>query len=282
MSHFGVLVLAHPKQDAEDAVNQLLAPYDENIRVPMRDEPCYCCGRAAKDEITEQINAEFGNMGVIREKFGAHIAAMSPPPSDEVRQKMWTETVTPVIEAHKTRLAAHPGKDKPQADCDKCEGSGIRQTQYNPKSKWDWFVIGGRWTGCLSSYKPGDDPKNQEHCSLCNGTGKRTDSVGEQLRAENPTFTCNSCDGKGVRTKWATEWERFDGDIMPVRNLKKGELHKIFHAILTPDSNWHQQGEMGWFGFTSEEMTDEQWEKHVLATIEKYGDHTAVVVDCHI
>ena len=29
---------------------------------------------------------------------------------------------------------------------------------YNPDGLWDWFQIGGRWTGVLSGYRPQEDP----------------------------------------------------------------------------------------------------------------------------
>ena len=40
-------------------------------------------------------------------------------------------------------------------------------------SRWDWYVIGGRYTGSLTGYDPEKDPANTKVCSLCGGTGKR-------------------------------------------------------------------------------------------------------------
>ena len=37
----------------------------------------------------------------------------------------------------------------------------------NPDGHWDWFQIGGRWTGHLSDYDPEKDPANIERCDLC-------------------------------------------------------------------------------------------------------------------
>jgi hypothetical protein len=44
-----------------------------------------------------------------------------------------------------------------------------------PASRWDWYAIGGRWTGMYSDYEPYLDPKNWSVCDLCGGTGFRSD-----------------------------------------------------------------------------------------------------------
>ena len=59
---------------------------------------------------------------------------------------------------------------------------------------WDWWQIGGRWTNAHdSSYDPEADPRNQEICFLCNGTGFRNDKIGIEARKNDSTYTCNGC-----------------------------------------------------------------------------------------
>ena len=36
-------------------------------------------------------------------------------------------------------------------DCENCNGTGEYETTYNPKSKWDWYRVGGRWDGVVQS-----------------------------------------------------------------------------------------------------------------------------------
>ena len=98
---------------------------------------------------------------------------------------------------------------------------------------WDWWQIGGRYTGAhADGYDPTTDPRNVKTCDLCNGTGFRTDRVGRQARASNPSYTCNGCgecgkDGKwthgqrgpGKTVKWPTEWAPHLGDAIPVKNV---------------------------------------------------------------
>lgn len=45
----------------------------------------------------------------------------------------------------------------------------------NPNKKWDWWVIGGRYTGRMGTYDPEKDPHNYEPCIYCGGTGTRSD-----------------------------------------------------------------------------------------------------------
>lgn len=74
-------------------------------------------------------------------------------------------------------------------------------------SRWDWWVIGGRYTGKFRpDYDPASDPQNQERCFLCGGTGLRNDDLGRQARADDPSYTCNGCDGKGLSTKFSSKW----------------------------------------------------------------------------
>lgn len=73
----------------------------------------------------------------------------------------------------------------------------IRRT--NPNKRWDWWSVGGRWSGLLApAYDPHTDPENFETCWLCQGTGKRSD-----LEVANG---CNACGGTGRKLKHASDW----------------------------------------------------------------------------
>ena len=158
-----------------------------------------------------------------------------------------------------------------------CAGTGRVTTTYSPKSQWDWYEIGGRWTGELvDDYDPYRDPDNLEDCWICKGTGKRDDELGRKARIEDPTYTCNGCDGEGKSVK--SQLKRFPGDILPTRLVPKDFFP---HALVTPDGEWHQISEMGWFGMTGKE--DARWEEKVAQILKKHRENTvAALVDCHI
>lgn len=84
---------------------------------------------------------------------------------------------------------------------------------------WDWWQIGGRYTGEGSEYRPEMDERNYKKCHWCNGTGMRSDAIGIAARSRDPTYTCNACGdvnadvgwthglmGPGKELKWPTEW----------------------------------------------------------------------------
>lgn len=62
---------------------------------------------------------------------------------------------------------------------------------------WDWYQIGGRWSGILSNYNPRTDPDNFETCPSCGGSG------------------CSRCEN-GTCLKWPTNWVDHPGNIIPL------------------------------------------------------------------
>lgn len=138
--------------------------------------------------------------------------------------------------------------------------------------KWDWWQLGGRWTGELDGYEPEKDPANIELCDLCAGSGKRLDG----MKVANG---CNGCSGKGKRVKWPTQWRAHPGDIQLLEDIKK-EVKPF--AILTPDGKWYEKGEMGWWGIVSNQKEETGWEATKVALMAQYKDCLAVVIDCHI
>lgn len=114
MSHFSVLVIG-------DDVEGLLAPYDEDISVT--PYPVY------EDE-------ERG----VRITPAEHWFARSFIERREAPPSHWAA----FVEAYN---AAFPDPD--DAFLLSADGRPYRMSQYNPDSRWDYWVIGGRWRGSL-------------------------------------------------------------------------------------------------------------------------------------
>lgn len=82
-------------------------------------------------------------------------------------------------------------------------------------TKWDWYQVGGRWTGLFDGYDAEQDPANIVPCEWCGATGVRTDGVGkvngfdtqvidEEGHPRNgQTGWCNGCRGKGSTREMA-------------------------------------------------------------------------------
>lgn len=91
----------------------------------------------------------------------------------------------------------------------------------NPNSKWDWWKVGGRYSGkFVPGCNPDEDPLNKEKCFLCSGTGIRSDAI---LPGK-----CNGCEGTGICTKWPSEWFSFGNQIrvcdIPWEALREDEI----------------------------------------------------------
>src|SRR5262245_9441235 len=96
---------------------------------------------------------------------------------------------------------------------------------YADGTRWDWYVIGGRFTGLFAppDYSPTDDPRNFRSCSVCDGSGLREDLLGQNERLRNPSFTCNGCNGKGTHRKHPGFW-RPVGNVCQRRHVIESAL----------------------------------------------------------
>ena len=111
---------------------------------------------------------------------------------------------------------------------------------------WDWYQIGGRWTGALSGYNPDEDPANLE--------------------------------GNGTRTKWPTQWARHPGDVVLVESLTQEQV-ELFAHVVCAEHGWFtgeryepwQEGDR----FPKLGLPPVEWLKKA------YKDGVVVVVDCH-
>lgn len=97
---------------------------------------------------------------------------------------------------------------------------------------WDWWVIGGRWTGEHDGYDPTKDPVNIENCGSCNGTGDRpgwvkyvdgvrtfTGDGGNDGAWSKQCNGCNGCHGAGRSVKFS--YAPHAEDIMALKKIPK-------------------------------------------------------------
>jgi len=289
MSHFACLVLIDKDTEAdgvESAIDDALAEYSEHIEVDGYDEDCFCINGTASHDARILAETEYGKgFQELRDEYWE---------IDEDKRPKWDEFINEFLELTDRHRKEHKLFNKPDEDCEDCNGTGTRQSTYNPNSKWDWYQIGGRWTGYYSDYDPETDPKNIEVCGFCNGTGMREgwawmDEDGVHYKDDwaKQCKGCNSCKGTGKSLKWPTQWESSDRDILPVSavltmmNQEKDPKDCLF-AILTPNNEWIENGSMGWWGMVSDEKDENTWQEEFKNVLEEYSDYLAVVVDCHI
>jgi hypothetical protein len=152
--------------------------------------------------------------------------------------------------------------------------------------EWDWYQIGGRWTGALDGYDPELDPANKKPCEFCEATGTTTKAVALKYPAykEHVGKPCIQCKGEGQRVEWPTQWERHQGDIQPISSLTEEQYDKRFYAVVV-DGEWFAKERFEyrpWVSETSEKYKFVPEELPPLDWLKKeYADHLVVAVDCH-
>lgn len=294
MSHFSVLVLVKKEKGVKGQVARLLKPYDERRRVPRYEKRCWCVGCEAKHAAFKAAEEKHGTIDSLRNKFHAQPENQMPPsPKDrndkpaweawhkkesEAQERWQKEVIGPFQTTEDEVFKKHPLRKKPKKDCDTCKGTGVEKTRYNPQSKWDWWVIGGRWNGGLIGYDPTTDPVNYETCYLCKGTGKRLDCAPKDMEW---CGGCNGCSGTGKHLKFDSEWKKVNNVVSVVEILKAAKPYIPF-SVVTPDGEWQEKGRMGWWAIVTDEKKEERWRAEVLRLYKRNKTAHAVLVDCHI
>lgn len=168
------------------------------------------------------------------------------PECDQTEER-WKQMVAPVDKKRQELFLAHPLHEKPNPECNDCKGTGKFMTRYNPSAKWDYWAIGGRWSEWI--FGPEREKAAQEKnkgCILCAET--------QELK--------NNC--------------------RPLSEIPLDDPHYIPFAVLTPQGEWIEQGEMGWWAVVNNGKEFKEWHELAKSVLEKYPEHLAVAVDCHV
>jgi hypothetical protein len=268
MSHFYLNVLvpmATPVGAIDQMVNTLMEPYDESIVVEPYDHKCWCVGRQSYVEVQEQLAAHFAKeRGGPKEKTGAMFSTLFRDPywqMPEDDRPEWETWIKPWTDLEKKLTQAHKDRDKPDPKCgwneeandwhddldDCCKGTGTYKSTYNPKSQWDWWDYGGRWNREIHGDYKGD---------------------------ENGGFN------------FGDQYRRLSENMVTVPDLlergRKPDQNIVPFAVLTPDGEWHQRGEMGWFGMVRNPEDAKEWKQRFGGILERHKDCYAIGIDCHI
>lgn len=163
----------------------------------------------------------------------------------------------------------------------------------NPKAKWDWYLIGGRWTGFY-------DLKLRAKEGQVGTPGLMTPlaTVGLVDQARKRDIDWEKMKAR-VAERAATNWDELHKDANEAKALAwlyeiKAEDTKESYVermcknpgstfALLKDGMWYERGKMGWWCAVSDEKGECDWGSEFEALMDEIPDDAVLtVVDCHI
>lgn len=276
--HFTVMVLTNGTK----TVDELLAPFDENIEV----EPYIC---RTKEEIISDAKERASSIKKdLQEK---------KENGEEYKLSVWEEEL----------LNAKTDEDFYECfhyEDELYDEAGNELSTYNPKSKWDWYQIGGRWEGLLKAKKG-----YNAHSPSLLMTGSSSYSPPEEGHYDCAMLKDLEFDIDPEEYKKA---ERYWEVVVEGSPLRKGENEDDFrnfyrkeyyideygtkenyakvrctlttYAVLTPDGKWYDKYDFDEISDPTIPNKSLDWNLNFKERfVDAYDPNTVVtIVDCHI
>lgn len=274
--HFCALVFIPEHGDATTQVSRRMAPFDENTSNPswIEFQDCEKKQRSSWEKETVDLIATpqgeylfpWDERFRIKDTIGIGRQTHRVPDDCQPVTKPLRE-IYPNFEDYLEKFCGLTRDEKTQK----------YGYWHNPNGHWDFYQIGGRWSGALDGYDPHEDPRNVTVCELCNGTGLRTDQVAVEHRKRDPNYKCNGCAGRGKHVRWPTQWRPHQGDVQqPAAVVAKGFIP---YTLVTQEAKWLCREE--WNDEKREfEETMEDWDGFVVQCLERHRGRV-VLVDYH-
>jgi hypothetical protein len=135
----------------------------------------------------------------------------------------------------------------------------------------------------LTESMPDKDKANPD-CKYCSGTGKYMSRYNPDSKWDWWSYggrwngaMIGKYKGSKDGFNFGEQYRQIENNMCLVKDID--EKFTCF-AIITPDGNWHERGNMGWWGMVSNENDD--WEETVKDIFKTYPDYIAILLDLHI
>lgn len=290
MSHFAVLVIG-------DNVEQQLAPYHEFECTGTNDQ------YVQDVDVTEEIAHGIAEGESLEEALDYYSLSDKIVASEAEVQKVGDDC------PHKYGYAIVR------------DGQLIKAVnRTNPRRQWDWYQVGGRWSGFLK-LKNGLAGGKTDVAEKGNVDfdGMRDEAGDEAAKRWDKAAAAKVAAGLAENTlwdNWQTVRERHPGDIEAARAEYNSQpavaaIKEAFkdHFFIEPDQflisrdayiqqardratvtyaivkdgQWVAKGEMGWWGMSDDKVGEADWNRKVNEMLDALPDDTLItVVDCHI
>lgn len=175
----------------------------------------------------------------------------------------------------------------------------VRRT--NPNAQWDWYQLGGRWTGAFK-LKPNTEGEIGKPGLMTEGadlgTYNQTEKKNIDFSVDKETFETNKrwyevvIDGDKPKNQKEKKWiehnfykkEYYTERYNNKEDYAKRQTEFSTYAVIK-NGKWYSPGDMGWWGCSSESVEDKKkWEKsffkHWIKDLP--NDTLLSVYDCHI
>ena len=166
-------------------------------------------------------------------------------------------------------------------DQDMVDEEGNLYTTYNPASKWDWWTIGGRWSGLLKM----KDGKTADSAKIADiDFSPREGQYEACLRFWDVVVDHQPVrPGEDYFTIYTEDYYRqYYGDR---ETYARHMTQFSTYAVVLPTGEWVGKGEMGWWCMSSETPDEAKaWEDSFTKRFIEGQDENLIltVVDCHI
>jgi len=175
---------------------------------------------------------------------------------------------------------------------------------FNPKAKWDWYKLGGRWAGFFTLKpdcygKRGEKswsneneeikPHTFDQAKKCNiDFDLMADEKFEELSSTYDKFEEEVAEkgydpGNGYFNYGIENTGDRDNPVAETREQYLKRCGGVSTFAVLKDGEWYEKGEMGWWGCVSDEKAPDEWRDQFTNLLESLPDDTLLsVYDCHI
>lgn len=192
-----------------------------------------------------------------------------------------------------SNLAAIAARSNQDGDEEKHEvdGEGLFYwTTYNPRSRWDWWTLGGRWSGFFLLRPDGEGMRGRDGLM---GSHLSENGVDLVRKGDVDWEAMLAAAAQRAEKTWAEAMEsgRDAGHLEFMYGIEPSDTRETFvkrrttlttFAVLK-DGEWYERGRMGWFGCASNEKDASEWSTEWMNLVLGLPNDTVLaLVDVHI